>query len=881
MKKALLLAFATAASLALNAESTIKSYISGLGNDSTVEWDFYCTKGRGSGKWTKIPVPSCWECQGFGQYTYGHMKAEDRLNETGIYRHSFTAPSEWKGKRVRIVFEGVMTDTEVLINGKSAGETHQGGYYEFKYDITRLLKFGKKNSLEVRVNKSSSNESVVHAEREADFWVFGGIFRPVYLEVKPGLNIDSFAIDARADGTLKVSVASEGKADGTKIVASVETLDGKAFGKPFEGTFGADGKAELTSSFPKPELWSAEFPNLYRLNLRLEKNGRSIHEVSERFGFRTVEFRPSDGIYVNGSKIKFKGVDRHSFYPTSGRTLNDRIVLDDVLLIKEMNMNAVRMSHYPPEKRFLEVCDSLGLYVIDELTGWQAAYDTSVGTKLVRELVTRDRNHPSILLWANGNEGGFNFELLGEYPKWDLQNRKVIHPWLEDADVNNYHYPTWDDVKDYLSQGRKVWFPTEFMHGLYDGGHGAGLEDFWNLMWADPLCAGGFVWDLIDQGLVRDDRGGAFDTDGNHGADGILGPYREKEGSFYAIKEIWSPIRLEGGNFLSPSFDGVLTVENRYSFTNLRECCFKAELETIDFISGAKKSIPVEVCVPDVEPGLKGRLRLKLPDCFKGCSVLRLTAAGPDGKEIFSWTRTIRTAEDLSKSLRASEGPKSGADMEGGVLDGIKAEGRLLPLKNVRFTSEPGKDSHLEVTDTEDGWVKVDYAFARKGKFDNVGVTFDFPEKSIKGIRWLGNGPYRVWKNRMAGATFGLWETKANDTMTGENWIYPEFRGYRSDMYAADIDTEFGILRIVFESSDLFLHLLTPSKQQFRNNDNTLGVFPEGQISILNAISPVGTKFNKPSEMGPQSGPNFSEFNKKRRTTHSSGVFYLRFIPKK
>lgn len=878
MKRTVIALIILAASLSLNAQTTQKTYLSGHGNDDTVEWDFYCTAGRQSGSWTKIAVPSCWECQGFGKFNYGHDKPEDRLNESGIYRYNFQVPSDWRGKKVNIVFEGVMTDARVFVNGKSAGEMHQGAFYEFRYDITKLLKYGRSNALEVRVDKHSANESVNAAERKCDFWIFGGIFRPVYLEAKPSLNIDNFAIDARADGSLAVDVATSGKTEGCKVVASVSSLDGSAFGKPFETALDANGKALLSSSFANPELWSAEFPNLYNLDLKLVKDGKTLHEISERFGFRTIEVRPSDGIYLNGVKIKFKGVDRHSHYPTSGRTLSDKINLEDALLIKEMNMNAVRMSHYPPEKRFLELCDSLGLYVLDELTGWQDAYDTEVGTKLVRELVLRDRNHPCVLLWDNGNEGGFNFDLVGEYPKWDnLQQRLVIHPWLNEEIVNTNHYPSWYAVKDYHCQDRKIWFPTEFLHGLYDGGHGAALDDFWNLMWTDPLCAGGFLWDLVDQAIIRDD--GTLDTDGNHAADGIVGPYREKEGSVFAIKEIWSPVVLQGRTFVTPSFDGVFTVENRYSFTNLKDCSFEASLEKIDFLTGRTESKPLPVSPIDVEPGLTGHLKLGLPEDFASWDVLKLTAKGPDAKELYTWTRTIKTPSQYAEALRGAETPKSEAVLRDGVLDGIRCGSKVLPLKNAHVT-KLGNRGFFSISDTEDGWVKFSYDAAKSGNFDYFGVSFDFPEESVKSLKWLGNGPYRVWKNRLKGAAFGLWELEANNTLTGEGWDYPEFRGFRSNMYAADIETDYGTIRILFETPDLFLHLLTPGKQLDRNNDNTLGIFPEGQISVLNAISPVGTKFYGAPAMGPQSGPNVLEERHDRRTAHASGTFYIKYLPK-
>ena len=159
-------------------------------------------------------------------------------------------------------------------------------------------------------------------------------------------------------------------------------------------------------------------------------------------------------------------------------------------------MNAVRMSHYPPDTHFLDICDSLGLYVLDELAGWQAAYDTKVGTILVGDMVARDVNHPSILLWDNGNEGGWNTALDSVFGNRDIQKRTVLHPGGGTFNgVNDQHYSYYATVQKNLS-GNTLYLPTEFLHGLYDGGQGAGLYDYWNLMGTKPMGLGGFLWSL-------------------------------------------------------------------------------------------------------------------------------------------------------------------------------------------------------------------------------------------------------------------------------------------------------------------------------------------------------------------------------------------------
>ena len=244
------------------------------------------------------------------------------------------------------------------------------------------------NLLEATVAKHSSNASVNAAERKGDFWIFGGIFRPVYLEALPAQHIKRVAVDAKATGAFSANVYLSNISAGSRISAQIFSLDGKKAGSGVVATIAkGDSVARLQATVSSPRLWSSEFPNLYNVVFTLFQNGKPLHTVKQRFGFRTVEVRQRDGVYINGVKVKFKGVNRHSFWPTTGRALNKQISIDDVQLMKEMNMNAVRMSHYPPDGHFLDVCDSLGLFVMDELAGWHGMYDTHTGSKLLKEMI--------------------------------------------------------------------------------------------------------------------------------------------------------------------------------------------------------------------------------------------------------------------------------------------------------------------------------------------------------------------------------------------------------------------------------------------------------------------------------------------------------------
>jgi len=645
MKRFFVVLFVGLLAVSINAQTTDIQYLSGKGYDDAVEWEFFCTGGRNSGKWTTISVPSCWELQGFGTYQYG-MPFYGKANPPGIadeqgkYKYKFKLPQKWEGKIIHIVFDGVMTDCEAAINQRSCVKLHQGAFYRFKSDITDRVFFGEKeNILEVTVSKESTNPDVNLAERRADYWNFGGIFRPVFIEALPPQFIDRTAISADADGRFQADVFL-GTAVTQNASVSVEFTDanGKNISqkKVFPIAAGSD-RVLIQTQLENINTWTAETPHLYYVTFSLIEDNQIRHTIKERFGFRTIEVRMNDGLYINGQKVMIKGVNRHSFRPETGRTLSRQTNYDDVKLIKEMNMNSVRMSHYPPDPDFLNACDELGLYVMDELAGWHGKYDTNVGQKLVREMVARDVNHPSIIWWSNGNEGGHNLDLDSEFGILDLQKRPVLHPQKNFGGFETMHYRSYGETMEYMRQP-EIFMPTEFLHGLYDGGLGAGLWDYWEIMRKHPRCAGGFLWVFADEGVVRSDQNGRIDNVGNYAADGIVGPHHEKEGSFYTIKQIWSPIQITL-QILPVDFDGTLPVENRYDFINLKNCRFVWRLKS--FENQKEKIIQTgEIQSPEVAPHASGALKLNLPQEWRKADALYLTAYDPFGAELWTWDWT-------------------------------------------------------------------------------------------------------------------------------------------------------------------------------------------------------------------------------------------------
>ncbi len=897
--------------------STHRQYLSGKGCDDMVEWDFMCTDGRQSGKWTKIGVPSCWELQGFGTYQYGmrfygKATAEGIADEKGLYKTEFTLPESWAGRQILLVFEAAMTDAKVTINGRKAGDIHQGGFYRFQHDVSDRIFFGKKkNRLEVEVSKESANSQVNMAERRADYWNFGGLIRPVFVVSKPSRNIRRVAINAGMDGRFQAEVHLNRALEQSMVEVSILDAKGKTVGSG-KSTSHSD-LHQIDFSVSQPLLWTAETPHLYTALFTLkDSQGKVLHEEREKFGFRTIEYRASDGVYINGHKVIFKGVNRHSFRPESGRTLSKAKNIEDVVLIKSMNMNAVRLSHYPADPEFLDACDSLGLYVENELSGWHWAHETIVGQKLVEEMVTRDVNHPSVIFWSNGNEGGFNYELEPFFGKFDPQKRVVLYPWANRNGFETKHYRSWGETAEYMRQ-KEIFMPTEFLHGLYDGGHGAGLRDYWDLMMSNKRCAGGFLWDLADQGVVRTDMDGLLDCQGNNASDGILGPHFEKEGSYYTIKQLWSPIELEWG-------ENAIFFTNHYDFTHLKDCRFTYQYLQMPTFgqSAVKVTSQGTLPSPNLKPGEKGYV-----DIPKGeGDVLQVTATDPHGQEIFTWS-TSRGQHPLMDTLPSSATMTETSDdlvvtSAGKTYVFSKQDGHLrhvgIGSRTISFGNGPRFITIKRSDRSEDGFYNHDdkEAFSKKtqyttyddqgsfsgfsfengqlkvkydhgslsnvvwdfhddgsihftayshfnGVVDMIGITFDYPETQVKSKQWVGNGPYRVWQNREDGPQYGFWQTAYNDPVPGETFEYPEFKGYFSHVKWMQIDTSEGKIGIEptlpRSGNRLYIGVYQPRD----GRDHILYDFPQTGLSLLEAIPAVRNKVNTTDLNGPSAQPYWAK----------------------
>ena len=808
--------------------------------------------------------------------------------------------------------------------------SHQGGFYEFSYEVTTNVVVGANtNVLSVTVNEWSANTSVNQAEREGDFWDFSGIFRPVYLMAKPPSNIERVAVDAQSSGLINANVFLSGITNNCFVVASVADTKNVQLGNPFTNTVTAGTTAVLLSAtLPPPQLWSSEFPNLYTLAVQLlDTNYTVIHTVTNLIGFRTIVFSNNVGYFVNGKKVVLRGICRHEFWPTDGRTTSLAESDLDIGLIKDMNFNAVRMSHYPPNKVFLDECDRLGLYVFDELTGWQQAYDNTIAPKLVKEMVIRDVNHPGIIAWDNGNEGGWNTTVdnngaasTNVYAIWDPQNRHVNRPSSTFSNVQDDHYPSYSGFTGNLGAGKTAYDCTEILHGLFDGGGGASLSDYWDLMRTAPNGIGMFLWVFADEGLVRNDlAGNPVDVQDQNAPDGVLGPYRQREASYYTYKATYNPVQVTPPN--PASFTGTLAVENRFSFTSLNRCTFDWQLgwypDANDPADASTNALTGGFLVAldsgnfagsNVSPGTTGSLVLPgFPANGTNYDALRLTATDPFGANLYTWIWPLHTPSQIRDRILGAVSSNAPAIFVGTsaveiivtngprVFHFSKTTGMInsLTVSNqpVSFTNGPvlvagswgatsvtnyfdGTNYVVMVNDINtstnafqwtlrpDGWLKLAYLYTLTGSQSWMGITFNYPSNNVMAMSWLGQGPYRDYKNRQVGQEVLVHTKATNYTSTGRDilsqpnntsWIYPEFAGYHGQLYWAALQTTEQPIAVVTPTTNLFFRVLTPPASGNANSDTT---YPTGAISLLHGISPIGDKFHAASSYGPSAALN-------------------------
>lgn len=605
--------------------------------------------------WATIPVPANWEMEGFSRPTYNNPD-----NAVGLYRRWVEIPKSFAGRRVLWHFDGVTDGAEVFINGQAVGY-HESGFTAFDVDVTKALKPGQRNLLALRVSKRTPSVDL----DTGDYWCLGGVYRENYLVALPTTHVSDITVvtdlDAKyQNANLKATVQVSGAPGSTVALnGTLMQSDGaKVPGVTLQGTakIDANGTASVNiqSSVPSPKLWSAEKPNLYYLALTLSNGGKVSERVQQRFGFREIEIR-SGVLLWNGVPIKCTGTCRHEEWAAYGHALGEAQWQRDLELMKGCNINAVRTSHYNHAERFLELCDEMGIYVLDEVPGcWDDPSNLALQPAFVqrtRETLARDKNKPCVLAWSLGNESGYgpNNQAMLDFAKANDPTRPAFisqcGPWNNaKIDFADYHYPSINDVKGIASDKLRATTPAVFTEqphifyvgdGLtYDYGEkdlwGQALASNWSIVWPTDSILGSFIWEWQDQGIADkfpDKQGVGADGLRDNNVKGIVDGYRNVKPEYWNIKMVYSPVTTSAREVAPLNGNCTVPLQNRYSFTNLSEltCRWQA-------FSGNKM---LKEGTTRVECAPRQTTNAVFP-ATSGMDTLRLEFIHPDGRSIYA-----------------------------------------------------------------------------------------------------------------------------------------------------------------------------------------------------------------------------------------------------
>jgi beta-galactosidase len=598
-------------------------------------------------KWKDIKVPSNWELEGYGIPIYTNIVFPFPLNApfiphndnpVGSYRRDFTIPALWDGRRTYLHFASGASAMYVWVNGQKVGYS-EVTKSPAEFDITKYVHKGK-NSVSVEVYRWSDGSYL----EDQDFWRLSGIDNDVYLYSTPHLKIaDFFAhpdLDAAyKNGLLSVDVKLQNfKAAALKNqVLEISVLD-ENNKKIASQTAKLDVPANdvvntvLTKNITAPKLWTAEKPNLYMLLLTLKNaQGNLLEATSCKIGFRKIEIKDGQ-LLVNGVHILIKGVNIHELDEFEGQHVGTELMMKDIRTMKQNNLNAVRMSHYPHNVDWYKLCDKYGLYLVDEANLESHGFGYGKENPAFHEewfeahkdreyrLVERDKNHPSVIIWSMGNECS-NGTVFQDVYKW-IKQRDASRPvQFEQAGQDNNTdivcpmYPGIDYMKSYASKPQtRPFIMCEYAHAM---GNGTGnFQEYWDIIESSKNMQGGFIWDWVDQGLNKKDANGkmyyafggdlgaeGYHHDENFNCNGLVAPDRTPHPGLFEVKKTYQFIQFRVKNLK----EGLITVKNMFDFTDLSGYNFKWEL-----LKNGKKEADGKFTL-DLAPKADKDVKLALP----------------------------------------------------------------------------------------------------------------------------------------------------------------------------------------------------------------------------------------------------------------------------
>lgn len=526
--------------------------------------DFYSLKYDDS-QWTDFPVPGILELNGYGDAIYSNNGypwrtqfrpeppfVEERNNYTGSYRKMVTVPADWKGERIYLHVGSATSNLMVWVNGKFVGYSEYSKV-SAEFDLTKYLTPGKENLIAMQVMRWCDGSYL----EDQDFWRFTGIAREVYLYARPQAHIaDLFItpdlVNNYQDGTLEVKLNAVG-AKGETVMFSLKDKEGKEVAAQ-TAKVGGNGEVKVNFDIKNPLKWTAETPNLYTLYTTLMDGKQVAEVVPQRVGFRKVEIKNAQ-VLVNGQPVLFKGANRHELDPVTGYVVSMDRMLEDIRVMKELNINAVRTCHYPNDPRWYELCDIYGIYMVAEAN--IESHGMGYGDKTLAKEPTYEKahlernesnikiykNHPSIIFWSVGNEAGYgpNFEKAYDLVKAYDPSRPCQYEQAGQNGKTDIFCPMYYDYGgcDKYSQGDnpRPLIQCEYAHAM--GNSMGGFKEYWDMVRKYPKYQGGFIWDFVDQGLrVKNKQGktiyayggdfGRYPTsDHNFNCNGIINPDRK------------------------------------------------------------------------------------------------------------------------------------------------------------------------------------------------------------------------------------------------------------------------------------------------------------------------------------------------------------------
>jgi len=752
--------------------------------------------------WDDLPVPSNWQVFGAREgrkydrpiftnikhpFKANPPKIQADTNAVGLYRTTFTISEDPKEKTYIIHFAGVQSACYVWLNGEAIGY-HEDGMTPFEFNISDDVKSGV-NHLAVEVINWSDGSYL----EDQDYWRLSGIYRDVNLLVLPKVHLTDFTVRTNLDeklenATLNLSAFVENAGNQSlnayQVLFSLydvnKTLVAPAASAVIR-TLDAykSGAVKVEIPVPLPNKWSAEVPYLYTLTIQLMNSDGKVQEtLSQRVGFRDIQITGGQ-LLVNGKAIKIKGVNRHEFDPETGRVISRESMIEDIKLMKQNNINAVRTSHYPNDAQWYDLCDEYGLYVVDEanieshelwnkniiladMPQWKNAF-VARGSAMVE----RDKNHPSIIMWSLGNESGMgaNFAAMADYIRLTdptrpihYEGRKDYKPTtLSSFDIISVMYPSTKDMIELVKLDKtRPLIVCEYAHGM--GNSIGNLKDYWDVIDKYPTMQGGFIWDWVDQGLsLKNQQGKPYwdyfnYIDGANAGDGLVNPDRLPQPEINEVKKVYQNIKFEIPDTLR-SGQKQLTLLNKFYFLSLNDYELawslmengkivgkEAKIGDLSILPGEKKSFTIPYSIPaSRKPGAEYFLNLSV-------RLKNATSWAPAGHEIAWHQVAVEPLKyDLPNLSYTTGDPplrvvqvSSGRVMISGQSFSVtfdKRAGRMISFKNKReemIDSGPYANLWRVPTDNDEGGGAKSYA----SLWRNAGLdTLEQIASDIKTVR--------------------------------------------------------------------------------------------------------------------------------------------------